>query len=105
MAVGLPSDACTASPTAGLSPFQNSVTNPNFAVNLPATVEMSTPNIYADQVEYFATRISRRDSVVISSSLSGSRTCTERSPSPMRSSDPALFWLPPFTVPTWYARA
>lgn len=35
-------------------------------MSLPATVEMSTPNIYADQVEYFATRIKKRDSILIS---------------------------------------
>lgn len=34
--------------------------------NLPATVEAATPNIYADQIEYFARNIPRRDSVVIS---------------------------------------
>ncbi|QAY78765.1 2-isopropylmalate synthase [Sphingosinicella sp. BN140058] len=34
--------------------------------NLPATVEASTPNIYADQIEWFCRHISRRDSVVIS---------------------------------------
>jgi len=35
-------------------------------LNLPATVEMTTPNVYADQIEWFARRISRRDSVVLS---------------------------------------
>ncbi|MDJ0890182.1 MAG: 2-isopropylmalate synthase [Gammaproteobacteria bacterium] len=35
-------------------------------INLPATVEVSTPNVFADQVEYFATRISRRDSIILS---------------------------------------
>ena len=35
-------------------------------INLPATIEASTPNIYADQVEWFCRNISRRDSVVIS---------------------------------------
>lgn len=35
-------------------------------LNLPTTVECSTPNIYADQVEYFAKHISDRDSVIIS---------------------------------------
>jgi len=35
-------------------------------LNLPATVEMATPNVYADQIEYFVRNISRRDSVVIS---------------------------------------
>ncbi|PSJ39445.1 2-isopropylmalate synthase [Allosphingosinicella deserti] len=34
--------------------------------NLPATVEASTPNIYADQIEWFCRHISRRDSVVVS---------------------------------------
>ena len=34
--------------------------------NLPATVEASLPNIYADQIEYFARHIPNRDSVVIS---------------------------------------
>jgi len=35
-------------------------------INLPSTVEMATPNIYADQVEWFARNFSKRDSVVIS---------------------------------------
>ncbi|WP_239805980.1 2-isopropylmalate synthase [Croceicoccus hydrothermalis] len=35
-------------------------------LNLPATVEASTPNIYADQIEYFCRNIPRRDSVVVS---------------------------------------
>jgi 2-isopropylmalate synthase len=35
-------------------------------INLPSTVEMATPNIYADQIEWFARNFSRRDSVVIS---------------------------------------
>ena len=35
-------------------------------LNLPATVEAATPNIYADQVEWISRNISRRDSVVIS---------------------------------------
>ncbi|MCP5396911.1 MAG: 2-isopropylmalate synthase [Sphingomonadaceae bacterium] len=34
--------------------------------NLPATVEAATPNIYADQVEYFCRNIPNRDSVVVS---------------------------------------
>ncbi|MFV0645341.1 MAG: 2-isopropylmalate synthase [Sphingomonadaceae bacterium] len=34
--------------------------------NLPATVEAATPNIYADQVEYFCRNIPKRDSVVVS---------------------------------------
>jgi 2-isopropylmalate synthase len=35
-------------------------------LNLPATVEMSTPNVYADQIEWFLRNISRRDSVILS---------------------------------------
>ncbi|MBB3980964.1 2-isopropylmalate synthase [Sphingobium fontiphilum] len=35
-------------------------------LNLPATVEAATPNIYADQIEWMCRHISRRDSVVIS---------------------------------------
>ncbi|GGO93658.1 2-isopropylmalate synthase [Stakelama pacifica] len=35
-------------------------------LNLPATVEAATPNIYADQIEYFCRNIRNRDSVVIS---------------------------------------
>jgi len=35
-------------------------------LNLPATVEMYTPNLYADAIEWFARHVDRRDSVVIS---------------------------------------
>ena len=35
-------------------------------LNLPATVEMATPNIYADQIEWFCRNVARRDSVVVS---------------------------------------
>ncbi|HEY6344948.1 MAG TPA: 2-isopropylmalate synthase [Bryobacteraceae bacterium] len=35
-------------------------------INLPATVEMSTPNIYADQIEWFCRNTSRRDSMIVS---------------------------------------
>ena len=35
-------------------------------LNLPATVEMSTPNIYADQIEWFCRNVKKRDSVLIS---------------------------------------
>jgi 2-isopropylmalate synthase len=34
-------------------------------LNLPATVEVAMPNVYADQIEWFCRHISRRDSVVI----------------------------------------
>ncbi|MDO7841217.1 2-isopropylmalate synthase [Sphingomonas immobilis] len=35
-------------------------------LNLPATVEAATPNIYADQIEWFCKHIRNRESVVIS---------------------------------------
>jgi len=35
-------------------------------INLPATVEMSTPNIYADQIEWFCRHMKNRDCAVIS---------------------------------------
>jgi 2-isopropylmalate synthase len=35
-------------------------------LNLPATVEMSTPNIYADQIEWFGRNIKQRESVILS---------------------------------------
>jgi 2-isopropylmalate synthase len=35
-------------------------------INLPATVEMSTPNVYADQIEWMSRHFTRRDRVVLS---------------------------------------
>ena len=35
-------------------------------INLPATVEMSTPNIYADQIEWMSNNFSNRDRVILS---------------------------------------
>jgi 2-isopropylmalate synthase len=35
-------------------------------LNLPATVEMSTPNVYADQIEWFGRHIRDRDHIVLS---------------------------------------
>ncbi len=35
-------------------------------LNLPATVEMYTPNLYADAIEYFLRHVDRRDSIVLS---------------------------------------
>jgi len=34
--------------------------------NLPATVEMNTPNVYADQIEWMSTHFSKRDQVILS---------------------------------------
>ena len=35
-------------------------------LNLPSTVEMATPNTYADQIEYFCTHMKNRGSAIIS---------------------------------------
>lgn len=35
-------------------------------LNLPSTVEMSTPNTYADQIEYFCNNMKNRESAIIS---------------------------------------
>ncbi len=35
-------------------------------INLPATVELSTPNLYADTIEHFCRNFSRRESIVVS---------------------------------------
>ena len=35
-------------------------------INLPSTVEMATPNVYADQIEYFCSHFSNRDRAVVS---------------------------------------
>ncbi|MGW3796896.1 2-isopropylmalate synthase [Dermacoccus nishinomiyaensis] len=35
-------------------------------INLPATVEMATPNVYADSVEWMSRHLDRRESVVLS---------------------------------------
>jgi 2-isopropylmalate synthase len=35
-------------------------------VNLPATVEMTTPNVYADSIEWMSRNLARRDSIILS---------------------------------------
>ncbi len=35
-------------------------------INLPATVEMSTPNVYADSIEWMSRNLDRRESIIIS---------------------------------------
>lgn len=44
-------------------------------VNLPATVEMSTPNVYADQIEWFCQHVERRDAMLISVHTHNDRGC------------------------------
>jgi 2-isopropylmalate synthase len=35
-------------------------------INLPATVESSTPNVFADQIEYFCSKVARREALLVS---------------------------------------
>jgi len=44
-------------------------------INLPATVEMSTPNIYADQIEWFCDHVANRDALMISLHTHNDRGC------------------------------
>ncbi len=54
-------DICSAvAETWGASPVDPII------INLPSTVEMATPNVYADQIEWFVRNFSYRDSSVIS---------------------------------------
>lgn len=43
--------------------------------NLPATVELSTPNVYADQIEYFCTHMSEREKFCVSLHPHNDRGC------------------------------
>jgi len=43
--------------------------------NLPATVEMSTPNVYADQIEYFCTNMTERKKFCVSLHPHNDRGC------------------------------
>jgi 2-isopropylmalate synthase len=44
-------------------------------LNLPATVEVTTPNVYADQIEWMSRHLARRDSVVLSVHPHNDRGC------------------------------
>ncbi len=44
-------------------------------LNLPATVEMSTPNVYADRIEWFSTHLKDRDAVTLSIHPHNDRGC------------------------------
>ena len=44
-------------------------------INLPATVEMSTPNIYADQIEWMHRNFSRRECMILSLHPHNDRGC------------------------------
>ena len=44
-------------------------------LNLPSTVELATPNIYADQIEWMSRHLARRDSVIVSVHPHNDRGC------------------------------
>ena len=44
-------------------------------LNLPSTVEMATPNIYADQIELFCRSIRNRESIIVSLHTHNDRGC------------------------------
>ncbi|EWC47185.1 hypothetical protein DRE_03554 [Drechslerella stenobrocha 248] len=54
--------------------WEPTVQNP-IIFNLPATVEMSTPNVYADQIEYFCTNITEREKICVSLHPHNDRGC------------------------------
>jgi len=44
-------------------------------LNLPATVEVATPNVYADQIEWFCDNINNRESIIVSLHTHNDRGC------------------------------
>ncbi len=44
-------------------------------INLPATVEVATPNIYADQIEWFCAHVNQREALIISLHTHNDRGC------------------------------
>ena len=54
--------------------WQPTTANPTI-INLPATVEMSTPNIHADQIEWMHRNFSNRDAVILSLHPHNDRGC------------------------------
>ena len=51
------------------------VTQGPIIINLPATVEMASPNIYADQIEWFLGHVARRDLITLSVHTHNDRGC------------------------------
>ncbi len=54
--------------------WQPDAENP-VVIKLPSTVEMSMPNVYADQIEWFAQHIAHREAVIISVHTHNDRGC------------------------------
>ncbi|MBN2530785.1 MAG: 2-isopropylmalate synthase [Deltaproteobacteria bacterium] len=53
----------------------NPVVNGKMILNLPATVEVSTPNIHADQIEWMCRHIEQREHVIVSVHAHNDRGC------------------------------
>ena len=49
--------------------------NNKVIINLPSTVEMDTPNVYADQIEWMCKNFSNRDRVILSVHTHNDRGC------------------------------
>ncbi|MBS6645282.1 MAG: 2-isopropylmalate synthase [Clostridiaceae bacterium] len=63
-------DICTAvQETWGATPDKKVI------INLPSTVEMTTPNVYADQIEWMNTHFKNRDSIILSVHPHNDRGC------------------------------
>jgi 2-isopropylmalate synthase len=54
--------------------WQPTIKNP-VIINLPATVEMTTPNVYADQIEWMCDHIKNRQAIIISLHTHNDRGC------------------------------
>ena len=54
--------------------WQPTIENP-IIFNLPATVEMTTPNVYADQIEWMSTHFTDRDKIILSIHQHNDRGC------------------------------
>lgn len=54
--------------------WEPTVENP-IIFNLPATVEVASPNVYADQIEYFCNHITEREKVCVSAHPHNDRGC------------------------------
>ena len=57
-----------------LDVFQPTIEQP-VIINLPATVETTTPNVFADRVEWFARHVHYRDAVILSVHTHNDRGC------------------------------
>lgn len=54
--------------------WEPTVENP-MIFNLPATVEVAGPNVYADQIEYFCQNITEREKIIVSTHTHNDRGC------------------------------